>query len=59
LDYYLDEYAFRFNRRRSHAPAMLFYRLLEQSVSVDPVAYSHLVGGKGRQERKTQGDHKI
>lgn len=59
LDYYLDEYTFRFNRRRSHAPGMLFYRLLEQSVAVDPVAYRHLVGGKCRQDHKTAGDHKI
>jgi transposase-like protein len=59
LDYYLDEYTFRFNRRRSHAPGMLFYRLLEQSVTVDPVAYSDVVGSKCRQEPKTPGDHKI
>lgn len=59
LDYYLDEYTFRFNRRRSHTPGMLFYRLLEQSVAVDPVAYRHLVGGKCRQDPKTPGDHKI
>jgi len=32
LDYYLDEYTFRFNRRRSRAPGMLFYRLLEQNM---------------------------
>ncbi len=46
LDYYLDEYAFRFNRRQSRAPGMLFYRLLEQSVNADPVAYCQLIGGK-------------
>ena len=48
LDYYLDEYTFRFNRRRSRARGMLFYRLLEQSVQVDPVPYKRLVGGKDR-----------
>jgi hypothetical protein len=32
LQYYLDEFAFRFNRRRSAARGMLFYRLLQQSV---------------------------
>lgn len=52
LDYYLDEYTFRFNRRRSRAPGMLFYRLLEQSVNVDPVPYNRLVGGKSRPDRK-------
>jgi hypothetical protein len=52
LDYYLDEYAFRFNRRQSRAPGMLFYRLLEQSVNADPVAYCQLIGGKSGQDRE-------
>jgi transposase-like protein len=43
LGYYLDEYTFRFNRRRSRTRGMLFYRLLEQSVQVDPVPYKHLI----------------
>ena len=34
--YYLDEYAFRFNRRGSAARGMLFYRLLQQAVATDP-----------------------
>lgn len=46
LDYYLDEFTFRFNRRRSHARGLLFYRLLQQVVEVDPVPYARLVGGK-------------
>jgi len=29
LDYYLDEFTFRFNRRTSKARGLLFYRLLE------------------------------
>ena len=36
LPYYLDEYAFRFNRRNSKARGMLFYRLLQQAVATDP-----------------------
>jgi hypothetical protein len=36
LPYYLDEYAFRFNRRTSRARGMLFYRLLQQAVQTDP-----------------------
>jgi ISXO2-like transposase domain len=36
LDYYLDEFTFRFNRRRSRHRGLLFYRLLEQAVSTDP-----------------------
>ena len=30
LDYYLDEFTFRFNRRRSNARGLLFHRLAEQ-----------------------------
>jgi transposase-like protein len=48
LDYYLDEYTFRFNRRKSRARGLLFYRLIEQAVHVDPVSYRQLVGGKPR-----------
>lgn len=29
LQYYFDEFTFRFNRRRSSARGMLFYRLLQ------------------------------
>jgi len=36
LDYYIDEYTFRFNRRHSRHRGMLFYRLLEQAVATDP-----------------------
>ena len=36
LPYYLDEYAFRFNRRTATARGMLFYRLLQQAVATDP-----------------------
>lgn len=37
LDYYLDEYTFRFNRRTSHSRRKLFYRLVEQAAAVGPV----------------------
>ncbi len=46
LEYYLDEYTFRFNRRRSRARGLLFYRLLQNAVAVDPITYQGLVGGK-------------
>ena len=36
LDYCLDEFTFRFNRRRSRSRGKLFYRLLQQAVQVDP-----------------------
>ncbi len=37
LDYYLDEYTFRFNRRTSRSRGKLFYRLMQQAVAVGPV----------------------
>lgn len=43
LDYYLDEFTFRFNRRTSRSRGKLFYRLLQQVVQVDPVPYQTLV----------------
>jgi ISXO2-like transposase domain len=36
LDYYLDEFTFRFNRRASRHRGMLFYRPVQQAVAVDP-----------------------
>jgi len=46
IDYYLDEYTFRFNRRTSRARGLLFYRLLEQAVETEPTPYAQLIGGK-------------
>jgi transposase-like protein len=46
LDYYLDEFTFRFNRRKSASRGKLFYRLLQQAVVIDPVPYDAIVGGK-------------
>ena len=46
LDYYLDEYTFRFNRRTSEARGMLFYRLLQQAVATGPFSYNELVRGR-------------
>lgn len=43
LDYYLDEYTFRFNRRTSHSRGLLFYRLLEQAVATEPVTYREII----------------
>lgn len=45
LDYYLDEFTFRFNRRRSRSRGKLFYRLVQQAVAVPPAPYKSLVGG--------------
>jgi transposase-like protein len=46
LDYYLDEFTFRFNRRKSRSRGKLFYRLVQQAAQVAPVPYRDLVGGK-------------
>ncbi len=43
LDYYLDEFTFRFNRRRSRSRGKLFYRLVQQAVAVDPAPYESLI----------------
>lgn len=43
LDFYLDEFTFRFNRRTSRHRGKLFYRLLQQAVIVKPVPYSKLI----------------
>lgn len=46
LPYYLDEFTFRFNRRGSRARGLLFYRLLQQAVEVDPVDYRRLLAAR-------------
>jgi len=43
LDYYLDEFVFRFNRRTSRSRGLLFYRLLQQTVMTKPVTYGKIV----------------
>ena len=54
LDYYLDEYTFRFNRRTSRYRGKLFYRLIQQAVVIDPVRYSDLVTHTRGPKPKTQ-----
>jgi transposase-like protein len=43
LDYYLDEFTFRFNRRTSASRGKLFYRLVQQAVQVAPTPYRTLI----------------
>jgi hypothetical protein len=45
LDYYLDEYTFRFNRRTSRSRGKLFYRLVEQAAAIEPVSGYNIRGG--------------
>src|ERR1039458_3157089 len=51
LDDYLDEFTFRFNRRKSASRGQLFFRLAQQAVQVPPAPYAALisqpVGGGG------------
>jgi len=46
LDYYLDEFTFRFNRRTSRSRGLLFYRLMQQAVALQPILGKALVGGR-------------
>lgn len=46
LDYYLDEYTFRFNRRGSNHRGLLFCRLLEQAVQIDHVPRTAIAAGR-------------
>ena len=43
LDAYLNEFTFRFNRRRSRRRGLLFYRLLQQAVATEPITYKSLI----------------
>ncbi|MCU1614375.1 MAG: hypothetical protein JWO98_1915 [Frankiales bacterium] len=43
LPSYLDEFVFRFNRRRSRSRGLVFYRVLELAVAHEPVRYRDLV----------------
>lgn len=46
LDYYLDEFTFRFNRRTSRYRGKLFYRLMQQATALGPTTYAEIVGGR-------------
>lgn len=44
LDFYLDEFVFRFNRRKSRSRGLFFYRLLQQAIITGPVTYDSIAG---------------
>jgi len=54
---YLNEFVFRFNRRRARSRGLVFYRVLELAVSHDPVRYRDLIATPkpGRQRRPPPG----
>lgn len=43
LEYYLDEFTFRFNRRKSASRGKLFFRLVQQAVAIEPSPYGAIV----------------
>lgn len=44
LEHYLDEFAFRFNRRNSAMRGQLFYRLVQQCAGRGPTPYRAMIG---------------
>lgn len=55
LDYYLDEFTFRFNRRTSKSRGKLFYRMLQQAVQIAPVPHKEMIQAAGTKNT----DHNI
>jgi transposase-like protein len=53
VDYYLDEFTFRFNRRTSRSRGMLFYRLMQQSAATTPVTYANIRDNEHRPRLET------
>jgi transposase-like protein len=54
LDYYLDEFTFRFNRRRSKSRGKLFFRLAQQAVAVDPITLDQIIHSDAKATEKPQ-----
>jgi hypothetical protein len=54
LDYYLDEFTFRFNRRRSRSRGKLFFRLAQQVEAVDPVTLDQIIHPDAKAKEKPQ-----
>lgn len=50
LDYYLDEFTFRFNRRTSASRGKLFYRLIQQAVQTAPTPYTAIAKTKNHKQ---------
>ena len=51
LPSYLNEFVFRFNRRRSRSRGLVFYRVLELAVDHEPVRYQDIVACKRPRKR--------
>jgi transposase-like protein len=55
LDSYLDEFTFRFNRRRSRSRGLLFYRLMQLAVRTRTIEYETIVWSRRGQMTKLRG----
>ena len=56
LDFYLDEFTFRFNRRTSRSRGLLFHRLMQQAVALAPVHGRTLIGGRNLTPSAIEGN---
>ena len=56
LQAYLEEFTFRFNRRKSVSRGLVFCRLLEHSVLANPVTQTDIIGGFWNSENKSQAE---
>jgi transposase-like protein/predicted RNA-binding Zn-ribbon protein involved in translation (DUF1610 family) len=54
LEYYLDEYTFRFNRRTSKSRGLLFYRLINQAIDLGPILESELTAPTSEKKAQEQ-----
>lgn len=52
LDWYLDEFTFRFNRRSARHRGLLFYRLLEEALVTPPQPYTAMLGPRSGSDRR-------
>ena len=46
MSHYLNEFVFRFNRRRSRSRGVVFYRLLELAVGHEPMRFQDLIASR-------------
>jgi hypothetical protein len=46
LDFYLDDFVFRFNRRTPRSRGLLFYRLMGQAVATTPKPAKVIIDGR-------------
>ena len=59
LEYYLDEFTFRFDRRRSGSRGLLFYSLIQQAAQAPHTKTEHLYKGTGRGRRQRAAKRRV